>query len=183
MALTDEYIEENPTVWSEISTGIYKLVYVSPERLLGRESRLWKLIIKDENFRRLIRYIVVDEAHLVVDWGLNFRREYGNIGSLRAYLPGVPVVTVTGTATDAKAKRICEILGVNSSTCTWIKLSTNRPNLFYGVKRITHGNSTTFVNTRTLFYTFVHNINFLSREISNGLYRVRSGDQVTSRAR
>ena len=44
-------------------------------------------------------YIVLDEAHLVVEQGYTFRPDYLRLGSLRAAFPGVPIYCFSATCT------------------------------------------------------------------------------------
>lgn len=43
--------------------------------------------------------IVVDETHLVMDWGSEFRPGYQRLGKLRAIFPNAMVLALTATAT------------------------------------------------------------------------------------
>ncbi len=72
------------------------LLYVSPERLLsgGFLERLADIEIA---------LFAIDEAHCVSQWGHDFRREYAQLGVLRAQFPAVPMVALTATA-DAQTR-------------------------------------------------------------------------------
>lgn len=42
--------------------------------------------------------VVVDEAHVVSHWGSEFRKKYGTLGIIHAFLPrGTPIVAVSAT--------------------------------------------------------------------------------------
>ncbi|MCL1934230.1 MAG: RecQ family ATP-dependent DNA helicase [Candidatus Azobacteroides sp.] len=72
--------------------GNYKFLYVSPERLTT-ELFLAKL----SHFN--ICLLVVDESHCISQWGYDFRPSYLRIVDIREYLPDVPVLALTATAT------------------------------------------------------------------------------------
>lgn len=83
--------------------GGYKFLYVSPERL-GTELFLTRLQ------KMAINLIAVDEAHCISKWGYDFRPSYLKIADLRKYLPDIPVLALSATATPKVANDIIEKL-------------------------------------------------------------------------
>jgi len=72
--------------------GDVKFLYLSPERL------------KTEQFLQTLRklkvnLLAVDEAHCISQWGYDFRPPYLHIAEIRKYIPNVPVMALTATAT------------------------------------------------------------------------------------
>jgi ATP-dependent DNA helicase RecQ len=85
--------------WQEIITtfdnavyGDYKFLYVSPERLA---TQLFLSKLRQMN----VSLLVVDESHCISQWGYDFRPSYLKIATIRNYLPDVPVLALTATAT------------------------------------------------------------------------------------
>jgi len=72
--------------------GNYKFLYVSPERLTT-ELFLAKLPYLN------VCLLVIDESHCISQWGYDFRPSYLRIVEIRDYLPDVPVLALTATAT------------------------------------------------------------------------------------
>ena len=72
--------------------GDYKFLYVSPERL-STELFLTKLQYMK------VSMLVIDESHCISQWGYDFRPSYLRIADLRQYLPEIPVLALTATAT------------------------------------------------------------------------------------
>ena len=109
-----------------LSEGLYKLVYVAPERL------------STENFRTAVEnlnisLIAVDEAHCVSQWGQDFRPDYLKIAEFAESLKNRPTIgAFTATATKAVRKDIAEHLHLIDP----VRITTgfDRPNLYFGVQ-------------------------------------------------
>ena len=106
--------------------GGYKFLYVSPERL-GTEIFLSKLQAMQ------VSLLVVDESHCISQWGYDFRPSYLKITDVRAYLPGIPVLALTATATPEVVNDIQERLGFRSKNV--FQKSFSRKNLSYVVRK------------------------------------------------
>jgi len=72
--------------------GNYKFLYVSPERLT---TELFLAKLPHLN----VCLLVIDESHCISQWGYDFRPSYLRIVEIRDYLPDVPVLALTATAT------------------------------------------------------------------------------------
>ena len=72
--------------------GQVKLLYLSPERL-SSEKAMSRLI------RMNVNLLAVDEAHCISQWGYDFRPAYLEIARIREWMPKVPVLALTATAT------------------------------------------------------------------------------------
>jgi ATP-dependent DNA helicase RecQ len=83
--------------------GLLKFLYLSPERL---ETEL----IKTNIAKIKVCLLAVDEAHCISQWGYDFRPSYLNIAKIREYIPQVPVLALTATATSTVVKDIQEKL-------------------------------------------------------------------------
>jgi ATP-dependent DNA helicase RecQ len=106
-----------------------RLLYVSPERLVGDGS---------QGFRRLLqqcdlRFIAIDEAHCISQWGHDFRPEYRQLGRLREEFPSISLHAFTATATERVRRDIVDELGLRDPVV--LVGSFDRPNLIYRVLR------------------------------------------------
>jgi ATP-dependent DNA helicase RecQ len=105
--------------------GDYKFLYVSPERL-GTELFKTKL-------RHIpIRFITVDEAHCISQWGYDFRPSYLKIAEIRKILPQAPILALTATATPEVVQDIQDKLAFRQENV--FKMSFHRKNLAYVVR-------------------------------------------------
>ena len=110
---------------SNASQGMYKIIYVAPERL---ESPSFISFAQ----RADISMIAVDEAHCVSQWGQDFRKSYLNINRFIGGLPRRPVVgAFTATATAEVREDIIRLLGLQDPLV--VTTGFDRPNLFFSV--------------------------------------------------
>ena len=121
------FIEVKKVLQNTVS-GNYKFLYVSPERL---ETSLFLEYLPAMN----INLLAVDEAHCISQWGYDFRPTYSRIAQLREYLPHVPVLALTASATQVVQDDICEKL-LFTKTHLRFRQSFERPQLSYSVFKV-----------------------------------------------
>ncbi|MCX6251310.1 MAG: RecQ family ATP-dependent DNA helicase [Bacteroidetes bacterium] len=118
------HADEIDIILNNCRLGEFKLLYVSPERLVTEKMR--------DAIRRIkINLIAVDEAHCISQWGYDFRPPYLQIAGIREFLPGVPVLALTATATEKVVKDIQVRLLFRQQNV--IRKSFERKNLTYYV--------------------------------------------------
>ncbi len=113
--------DEIKEILKDASLGMYKLIYIAPERL---ESNYFRNMILDLN----ISHIAIDEAHCVSEWGHDFRKSYRYIKPFYEKLKNRPVISAfTATATEEVRKDSIDLLGLKNP---YMYLGDiNRPNL------------------------------------------------------
>jgi ATP-dependent DNA helicase RecQ len=118
---------EKAAVLRGLSQGDYRLLYVSPERLVGEGGDAFLARLAACN----VSFVAVDEAHCISQWGHDFRPEYRQLGQLRDVLPGVSLHAFTATATAQVRRDIRTQLGLRDP----VELvgGFDRPNLIYRV--------------------------------------------------
>lgn len=113
---------EIDTVFDNCIYGPYKFLYLSPERLKTELAR--------ERISRMnVNLLAVDEAHCISQWGYDFRPAYLEISALREWLPQVPVLALTATATPDVEEDICKQLRFKQKHV--LRKSFARENLAY----------------------------------------------------
>lgn len=105
--------------------GTVKLLYISPERLVGGMMHLLQ--------QAHVSLFAIDEAHCISSWGHDFRPEYTQLGQLRELFPGVPIMALTATADKITKQDILKQINIMDAK-TFIG-SFDRPNLSLDVKR------------------------------------------------
>jgi ATP-dependent DNA helicase RecQ len=104
--------------------GELDLLYVAPERLCTEPAlRLLE--------RGRIALFAIDEAHCVSQWGHDFRPDYLGLAVLRDRFPGVPLIALTATATQATRTEIAARLGL--AEARHFVASFDRPNITYRI--------------------------------------------------
>ena len=120
---------ERDAVLASLRADRCRLLYVSPERLVGEGS---------QGFRRMlnaygVRFLAIDEAHCISQWGHDFRPEYRQLGRLRDDFPNASFHAFTATATERVRHDIVSELRLRDPLV--LVGSFDRPNLVYRVLR------------------------------------------------
>jgi ATP-dependent DNA helicase RecQ len=95
---TMDYIETED-VLQKISYGKIKLLYVAPERLVSKN-------FADRILSLNPKFLFVDEAHCISEWGHNFRPSYAKINDFIKYCSIKNISAFTATATPEVVKDI-----------------------------------------------------------------------------
>ena len=121
--------EQRDHVIASVRDDRCRLLYVSPERLVGDGSQGLRRMLQQSG----VRFIAVDEAHCISQWGHDFRPEYRQLGRLREEFPRVSFHAFTATATERVRRDIVAELKLNDPLV--LVGSFDRPNLTYRVLR------------------------------------------------
>ncbi len=115
------------TVMQNARSGLYKLIYVAPERL---DSDFFT----DFAVNADISMITVDEAHCISQWGQDFRPGYKKIPEFADKLPRRPVMSAfTATATERVRTDIIRLLKLADPFT--VVTGFDRKNLYFSVRR------------------------------------------------
>ena len=115
----------NRNIITRCLQGQVKLLYISPERLVGGMMQILQ--------QTKISLFAIDEAHCISSWGHDFRPEYTQLGDIRRLFPGIPIMALTATADKITKQDILKQLNIEDAQ-TFIG-SFDRPNLSLDVKR------------------------------------------------
>ena len=116
---------EQKDIMQRALKGQYRLLYVSPERLLREEFIAFLQRVP-------LAFFAIDEAHCISEWGHEFRPEYRQLRKLRELFPQQPIAAFTASATRQVRHDILAQLRLRDPH-KYIA-SFHRPNLNYQVK-------------------------------------------------
>ncbi|HEY4324491.1 MAG TPA: DNA helicase RecQ [Mucilaginibacter sp.] len=118
--------DEQIQLTTKLRNNQIKLLYLAPERLFGKESKLITFLKTLS-----VSLIAIDEAHCISHWGHDFRPEYLALSGLKNEFPGTPVIALTATADELTKKDILEKLNLKDPAI--FVSSFNRANITYRV--------------------------------------------------
>lgn len=119
-------VQNKNTLKKEILENKYRLVYTTPEYIITQQSFVQALREKD-----ILISLNLDEAHTISSYGNDFRVAYKQVTCLKDWVPHVPILALTATATLKVQKDIISILKLNEPKI--IKTTFDRPNLVISV--------------------------------------------------
>lgn len=120
--------DEQSSRMKDITAGITRIIYASPERL--RNPAFIKTICAQK-----IALLAVDEAHCISEWGHDFRPDYLHLAQARAEFGHPLTAALTATATPHVQQDIISGLKLGNTT-TRIVTGFNRPNLCFSVRYV-----------------------------------------------
>ena len=131
---------ENRYILEHACRSYYKLLYVSPERLLSEiEFGIFRNNSDEQSHNAFkICLFAIDEAHCISQWGHDFRPEYTQLGKLKSLFPDVPIAAFTATADKITKEDILQQLHLDKEQTKIFISSFDRPNLSLDVR---HGYS------------------------------------------
>ena len=110
-----------------ISSGPLHFFFCHPEFVTSDEGRE---LFLSKTFQDNVIIACIDEAHCIVEWGFDFRKEYANLNSLFAYFPDIFCIAATATAPPKYIKQIEKDLNL---TFTVVRGNPDRTNIRYSI--------------------------------------------------
>ncbi|KAF8171574.1 P-loop containing nucleoside triphosphate hydrolase protein [Mycena galopus ATCC 62051] len=117
----------------------WNVICVDPEHL---REKAWRQITSSDVFRANVVYGCTDEAHLINEWGPDFRPDFKHIGPFfRGRLPSsTSIMALSATVQPGAAtKSICSSLGFSGSNFYMFRSSNERPNTQFIMAPLTNG--------------------------------------------
>ena len=121
-------VQNKQIMWRNIVDGKCLLMYITPETVVNCKELLSNIYQSVG-----ISLFAIDEAHCISAWGQTFRPAYKELSCLKIWFPNVPIMALTGTATNLVAKDIYQKLLLKEPYV--IRTSADRKNLSYFVEK------------------------------------------------
>lgn len=87
-------------------------------------------VLRKPAFSSRVLSIFIDEAHCISHWGDSFRKKYGSIAIVRAFLPKqIPVIAVSATLVPRVRRDIVQKLQYDQQTYKFINIGNDRANI------------------------------------------------------
>lgn len=109
----------------------HKIVYITPEYYNRGRGR-----VSLKQIRHKILLFAIDEAHVLDQWGNDFRPDYQKLHELRDTYPNIPIIALTATA--PKYLELTIIRSLKLQNFYYIKTALDRPNLEFVVRQKTN---------------------------------------------
>jgi superfamily II DNA helicase RecQ len=117
----------------EIKALKHRVIITSPDMCLKHDK--FRQLLNTAAFAKKIAAFVVDEAHCISQWGDDFRTEYAELGTLRAFVPSqVPFMFASATLPPPVLAEVRKSLHVSPETSYHVNLGTDRPNIAWFVQ-------------------------------------------------
>lgn len=105
---------------------------------MALSRRFIREVLRSTEFGSRVLSVVVDEAHVVSHWGASFRKKYGTLGIIRAFLPrGTPVVALSATLPARIRSDVLSKLQFSRDYIN-VDIGNDRPNVSIVVRAIQH---------------------------------------------
>ena len=115
------------SLYEDIEHGV-SMVLLSPEQL---KSSAFEKLVNKPSFKERLCMMAVDEAHLLNTWGQSFRKDFQQIGWVRArFQHSIPIAAVTATLqVGGPTDRVRKFLGFEDGRHHVIRRSNYRPDI------------------------------------------------------
>ncbi|KAJ7159876.1 P-loop containing nucleoside triphosphate hydrolase protein, partial [Mycena crocata] len=111
----------------------HRVIITSPDMCLKHDK--FRQLLNTPAFAKKIAAFVIDEAHCISQWGDDFRTEYAELGTLRAFVPShVPFMFASATLPPLVLAEVRKSLHVSADASYHVNLGMDRVNIAWFVQ-------------------------------------------------
>ena len=116
----------DPSTNKNIKEGKFKIIYSHQEAFIScKEGRR---LLMSSALQRDVFACVIEEGHLVCEWGAEFRKDFAKLSQLGSFFPESPFLVLTATAPKHVQEALTSSLLLNKPKVVCANL--DRPNIF-----------------------------------------------------
>ena len=109
-----------------LKEGKCRIIFSHPEAFIScKEGRM---LLLSKVYQERVMACVIDEAHLVEEWGFDFRPDFANLSQLASIFPAIPILALTATAPKKNCDSLTKALNLEKPCI--VKADLDRPNIF-----------------------------------------------------
>ena len=114
------------TTKEQIKEGMFRILFAHPEAFIScKEGRR---LLLSEVLQQNVIACVIDEGHLVEEWGVEFRKDFAKLSQLGSLFPAAPLLVLTATAPKHLIEALTDTLLLSNPKL--IVANLDRPNIF-----------------------------------------------------
>ncbi|XP_046546343.1 ATP-dependent DNA helicase RecQ-like [Haliotis rubra] len=108
-----KYLNSTSPEGTKLLNGHYTYLFAHPESIIDQKPV--NDIFLHKHFQEDVKsYIVIDEAHCILDWGDSFRPSFQRLHKLRAVLPHATILAMTATLSLKGQNDIAKLLALKN---------------------------------------------------------------------
>jgi superfamily II DNA helicase RecQ len=103
----------DPEELEKVKRGVFPFIYSHPELLIGNPEL--NKVFQSDFFQTDSTYVVIDEAHCVMEWGEEFRTDYKKLSQLRAVITNAKMLALSATLSKSSQVELMKVLKMKES--------------------------------------------------------------------
>jgi superfamily II DNA/RNA helicase len=128
LLILNQILKLSNRILQKLKNNAFQVIMTSPEMCL--EHTETRELLSSSDFSKDIIGFIVDEAHCISQWGGDFRKPYGMLDRLRAFVTScTPFLATSATITPAAFGEIVGKLNIDIEKSFYLNLGNDRPNV------------------------------------------------------
>ncbi|XP_069123906.1 ATP-dependent DNA helicase Q1-like [Argopecten irradians] len=125
----DNDLTMTDTDFEDLAKGRYNIIYSHPESILNKK---FYRLLRTKLYKDRVCCVVVDEVHMIAEWGEEFRPMFKKLGDLTCLFDSSPHLAVTATASPSSILDLAKTLQYQDHAT--VTMNPDRSNIYIEVK-------------------------------------------------